>query len=917
VPDLSQIAQDPAFLALDAAGKAKVMAHFDPDFHALDTEHKDKVVAHFQGAAVAHGAESIGLDPHISVAQAHAESGLDENAVSPKGAEGIMQVMPQTAAEVRRAMAAGTLPTAQGVPEHVAVGLAYQHQMKEKFKDDALALAAYNAGPGRVEEALAKAKAAGQPPTIQGAFPYLPKETQDYVTKILHGAGTMKNAPPAGGGAPQGQGAPEMQQQEPTTQSTPTTTQPPDRNPLSVAAQRLIAQPGAEFNSLLHKMGVSPIDPLAARNAGLRYGIPGAENWPSRDPEGVLETTGAALAPAEALWPTGALAGIAAQTLTNKRFADTVEGVMGLGMLAKSGVQGFRALRGRTPNELKHLSAIEEAGKAQSAVEPARQGVAAARADVEAAQSSVEDAKAAHEAVQSRVDAAVEFHAQEAAKLDEARRAQPSTVGQVREALGAQGAPTQEMAGRILQAPSSTGGGAQAGMSIHLKRVTQLYENGRVIGDKLKAVMPAKGADHIAVLDGVRDYLKHGGDPLDPVVERLRNLGLSGVTNRATGEFIPLTDPEQVNLMLDANPDLEKSYRDITYRELSENYAGIANQAFTPGAYAGSTNRGERAFYRLARGTLKLAMEKIEQGDPDLHAAAVEADRYYREKVVPYRRTTKALLSPSVEPIAAYNKLVSNPASMLRYFDHASEVERDAHQGAYLDGLIRRHTNSLGEVDFDKVLNDWDREDETVRSLVSSGANEQSAQVLNQWVARRKQLDTAERDLASFKRQLTANKTKVLNAAKADVREAIKAMKEAKSDARTAQAAFKGARDTARAAQRNVLTTGRLPVGSRTPEAGASTMAGAGRMWGRRHAIMSAFFLVVGHMQAAAIQASLAALMLRRPRLVAAAVRTPLTAPEATVVAAALQAAIRAVTKNPALASPSQSTQPQQAQAAR
>jgi soluble lytic murein transglycosylase-like protein len=97
---------------------------------------------------------------------ANAESGMNPNAVSPKGAIGVMQLMPDTA----RALGANPHDTAQNVD----AGTRYLRDLLIQYQgnDDQLrrALAAYNAGPGAVER-------------FNGVPPY--RETQNYVHKIV------------------------------------------------------------------------------------------------------------------------------------------------------------------------------------------------------------------------------------------------------------------------------------------------------------------------------------------------------------------------------------------------------------------------------------------------------------------------------------------------------------------------------------------------------------------------------------------------------------------------------------------------------------------------------------------------------------------------------------------------------------
>ena len=77
----------------------------------------------------------------VSVAQV--ESHLDESARSGAGAQGLLQVMPSTAAELRL--------DPDRVDTNVLAGARYLRLMLDRFGSSDLALAAYNAGPGAVE----------------------------------------------------------------------------------------------------------------------------------------------------------------------------------------------------------------------------------------------------------------------------------------------------------------------------------------------------------------------------------------------------------------------------------------------------------------------------------------------------------------------------------------------------------------------------------------------------------------------------------------------------------------------------------------------------------------------------------------------------------------------------------------------
>lgn len=104
-----------------------------------------------------------GLEPEFVRSVAMIESGLEQNVVSPKGAIGLMQLMPKTAGEL------GVDPWRK--EQNAMGGAAFLRQLLIRYNgNSALALAAYNAGPGAVD------KYKGIPP-----FP----ETRRYVVKVL------------------------------------------------------------------------------------------------------------------------------------------------------------------------------------------------------------------------------------------------------------------------------------------------------------------------------------------------------------------------------------------------------------------------------------------------------------------------------------------------------------------------------------------------------------------------------------------------------------------------------------------------------------------------------------------------------------------------------------------------------------
>jgi soluble lytic murein transglycosylase-like protein len=107
------------------------------------------------------------------------ESAGKANAVSPKGASGLMQLMPGTAKSL------GVDPT--DPQQNVEGGSRYLRELLDKYNSEELALAAYNWGPGNMDRAIRKVKAAGVKTTWANLLKEVkvPKETRQYVPKVL------------------------------------------------------------------------------------------------------------------------------------------------------------------------------------------------------------------------------------------------------------------------------------------------------------------------------------------------------------------------------------------------------------------------------------------------------------------------------------------------------------------------------------------------------------------------------------------------------------------------------------------------------------------------------------------------------------------------------------------------------------
>jgi hypothetical protein len=113
------------------------------------------------------------LDPDLVTSVIKAESGFNVRAVSPKGAQGLMQLMPGTASQLG-------VPNAFDPAANVEGGAKYLRELLERYNFDLVkALAAYNAGPQRVEQ-------------FGGVPPYY--ETRVYVAKVVRDFNKKKEA---------------------------------------------------------------------------------------------------------------------------------------------------------------------------------------------------------------------------------------------------------------------------------------------------------------------------------------------------------------------------------------------------------------------------------------------------------------------------------------------------------------------------------------------------------------------------------------------------------------------------------------------------------------------------------------------------------------------------------------------------
>jgi soluble lytic murein transglycosylase-like protein len=134
-----------------------------PDAAPAPVSPPTQVAAKSAKELVEEAALHAGLPPAIVHSVARAESGYRQDAISPKGAIGLMQLMPGTAAELQA--------NPHDPEENTKAGAMYLRQLLLKYNGDVVkALAAYNAGPGAVDK-------------YRGVPPY--RETRSYVNRVI------------------------------------------------------------------------------------------------------------------------------------------------------------------------------------------------------------------------------------------------------------------------------------------------------------------------------------------------------------------------------------------------------------------------------------------------------------------------------------------------------------------------------------------------------------------------------------------------------------------------------------------------------------------------------------------------------------------------------------------------------------
>jgi len=129
-------------------------------------------------------AREKGLDPALIAGVIYAESRFRDQ-TSPAGARGLMQITPATAQDIARKSGGTAFQLGDlGTPQiNIAYGSYYLRYLLNKYGDERLSIAAYNAGESNVDRWLAAARARGRRLDVTRDIPF--PETREYVGRVV------------------------------------------------------------------------------------------------------------------------------------------------------------------------------------------------------------------------------------------------------------------------------------------------------------------------------------------------------------------------------------------------------------------------------------------------------------------------------------------------------------------------------------------------------------------------------------------------------------------------------------------------------------------------------------------------------------------------------------------------------------
>jgi soluble lytic murein transglycosylase len=153
----------------------------------------------------------FGLDPYFIAAMVREESRFNARAVSPSGARGLAQIMPETGAQIARRLGIEPFNASMLFDPEVSIrlGSSYMRTLLDRFGGDLyLVSGAYNGGPGRLSRWMEQYQIADRDEFVE----HIPiDETRNHIKKVMHAYGVYRDlyGPPeaaAGAGVGAGEG---------------------------------------------------------------------------------------------------------------------------------------------------------------------------------------------------------------------------------------------------------------------------------------------------------------------------------------------------------------------------------------------------------------------------------------------------------------------------------------------------------------------------------------------------------------------------------------------------------------------------------------------------------------------------------------------------------------------------------------
>jgi hypothetical protein len=596
-------------------------------------------------------------------------------------------------------------------------------------------------------------------------------------------------------------------------------------------------------------------------------------------PQGVMQTAGAALnaaAPGFAvttpaiqlpLYGTGILVNWATG---DEATADTVEGVLGAGMLVRDVARTGTAIsryvarsKGNVPMiEREFLNATEETRVAK---ESAAKWHAAGEADSAAALTA-----------EARMQAASASHEQAVRDIIEHP---PDTMpqGDVRYATDVEQGQTAEVAGQAIRAVGANAEilAQQTGMEsanvLMRKIVTErddAYRDMKALGDKYKITLPLKDGPGLVVMRSGR-----------ALYQKLSELGASGAERKVALQLANLggeveEGPNGEFIVKAGRPDAGNG---APYRKMLDLYAALRNVSLNPREYPISGNAAKKQVSGILD-ELDQGLRMLEESKPDLSEKGRLARTIVLDVEKPFQHETmpklggKGLTARSVAKNVLMPSTLTDPTHVKRILMFSSPVGRDAYLRSMWRGLIESASDKRGAVDIKTLAKNWDALDEEVQNVMSSGSMPEASGRLSDMFARHE--------------QLTGLATKSQEVAD----EALKKLKVQSKEFDVARDRMNGAMKMAVKAERRVK--GGLEKIDRVMHKREEP-----RQFRQRIGIMHMLFAgsagMHDNMVSAALHSAMAFLWLRRPLTLAESLVTPMESLRGRRLAAAIGASIR------------------------